>query len=74
MNFIVNIPIHQFGPDQIGDTFMQHMFSKYSVPECIIIDHDSTFTSTLINFLFKRLGIRSKTVAPNNCQYLKDRT
>ena len=44
---------------------------KYCVPDYIIMDQDSTFMSSLINYLFKKLDIKIKTVAPYNHQSLQ---
>ena len=41
------------------------------MPEYMIMDCDSAFMYTLINYLFKKLGIRLKTVATYNHQSLK---
>ena len=46
-------------------------FSKYCVPDYIIMDLDSAFMSSLMSYLFKRLGIKIKTVAPYNHQSLQ---
>ena len=46
-------------------------FSKYCVPHCIIMDLDSAFMSSLMNYLFKRLGIKIIMVAPYNHQSLQ---
>ena len=35
------------------------------------MDQDSTFMSTLMNYLFKKLNIKIKIVAPYNHQYLQ---
>ena len=37
----------------------------------MIMDLDSAFMSSLMNYLFKRLGIKIKTVAPYNHQSLQ---
>ena len=37
----------------------------------MIMDLDSAFMSLLMNYLFKRLGIKIKTVAPYNHQSLQ---
>ena len=37
----------------------------------MIMDLDSAFMSSLMNYLFKRLGIKMKTVAPYNHQSLQ---
>ena len=62
-NFIVTIPIHQSRSQEIGDALIEHVFSKYSISECKIMDQDSTFMFTLIYYLFKKLGIKIKMVA-----------
>ena len=36
--------------------------TKYCIPEYIIMDQDSTFMSSLMNYLFKKLDIKIKTV------------
>ena len=45
--------------------------SKYCVPDYIIMDLDSAFMSSLMSYLFKKLGIKIKTVAPYNHQLLQ---
>ena len=45
--------------------------SKYCEPNYIIMDQDSAFMSSLINYLFKKLNIKIKTVAPSNHQSLQ---
>ena len=44
---------------------------KYCVPDYIIMDLDSAFMSSLMSYLFKKLGIRIKTVTPYNHQSLQ---
>ena len=60
---MVTILIHQSGSEELGDMLMEHVFSKHSLPECLIMDQDSAFMSTLINHLFMKLGIKTKTNA-----------
>ena len=50
---------------------IQSFFSKYCVPGYIIMDLDSVFMSSLKSYLFKKLGIKIKTVAPYNHQSLQ---
>ena len=40
-------------------------------PDCIIMDQDGAFMSTLINYLFRKLNIKIKIVAPYNHQSLQ---
>ena len=45
--------------------------SKYCAPDCIIMDQDSMFISTLMNYLFQKLNIKINTIAPYNHQFLQ---
>ena len=54
-----------------GCALIENIISKFVTPGYIIMDQDSTFMSTLMNHLFKRLGIKIKTVGPYNYQSLQ---
>ena len=70
-NYLIIMPIHQTRSEEIGDAFIDNVISKYSIPEYIIIDQDSAFMSTIKSYLFKRLNIKIKMVAPFNHQSLQ---
>ena len=70
-NYLITVPIQQFKSDKIGDVLIENVISKYCVPSYIIMDQDSAFISSVMNYLFKKLDIRSKTVAPYNHQSLQ---
>ena len=57
--------------EEIGKILINSVFSKYCVPDYIIMDLDSVFMSLLMSYLFKKLGIKMKTVAPYNHQSLQ---
>ena len=70
-NYIITAPIKQSRSEEVGEALINSIFSKYCLPDYMIMDLDSAFMSSLLNFLFKRLGIRIKTVAPYNRQSLQ---
>ena len=70
-NYLVTAPIYQTKSEKIGDTLIENVISKFGTPEYIIMDQDSAFRSTLMHYLFKRLGIKIKTVGPYNHQSLQ---
>ena len=72
-NYLITIPIYQARSEEVGDALIDNAISKYGIPECLIMDQDSPFMSTIINYLFKRLNIKVKTVAPFNHQSLQAR-
>ena len=73
-NYLITILIHQSRSEEIGDALIENVISKYCVPNDILIDQDGTFTSSLMNYLFKKLDIKIKAVAPDNHQLFTGRT
>ena len=63
--------IHQSRPEEIGDILIENVITKYCVPNYIIMDQHSTFMSSLMNYLIKKLDIKIKTVAPYSHQSLQ---
>ena len=71
MNYIITAPIKQSKSEEVGEALINSVFSEYCVPDYMITDLDREFMSSLMNYLFKRLGIKIKTVAPYNHQSLQ---
>ena len=71
MNYIITAPIKQSRSEEVGEALINNVFSKYCIPDYMIMDLDSAFMSSLMNYLFKRLGIKIKTVVPYNHQSLQ---
>ena len=65
-NLKVRIPFYQSRSEEIGDALIEHEFSKYNISECMIMNQDRAFMSTLINCLFKKLGVKIKTSVSYN--------
>ena len=70
-NFLVTVPIFQARSEEIGEALLENVITKYCIPEYIIMDQDSTFMSSLMTYLFHRLDIKIKTIAPYNHQSLQ---
>ena len=70
-NYLITVPIHQPKSDEIGNALIENVIAKNCVPEYIIMDQDKAFMSSLMNYLFKKLDIKIKTVAPYNHQSLQ---
>ena len=56
---------------KIGEALIENVVTKSCVPDGIIMDQDSTFMSSLMNYLFNKFDIKIKTVAPFNDQSLQ---
>ena len=70
-NYTITAAIKQSRSEEEGKALINDIISKYCIPDYMIMDLNGAFMSSLINYLFKRLGIKIKTVAPYNHQYLE---
>ena len=71
MNYLITVPIYHSRSEEVGEALIEHVISKYCTLNCIIMDQDSAFMSTLMNYLFRKLNIKIRTVAPYNHQSLQ---
>ena len=71
MNYLFMVPIYKLKAEEIGEALIEHVVTKYCVPDCIIMDQNSAFMSSLMNYLFNKFDIKIKTVAPYNHQSLQ---
>ena len=65
------VPIFQARSEEVGEALLEHVITKHCIPNYIIMDQDSVFMSSLMTYLFQRLNIKIKTIAPYNHQSLQ---
>ena len=70
-NFLITVPIFHAKSEEVGEALLEHVITKYCLPEYIIMDQDSTFMSSLMTYLFHRLDIKIKTIAAFNHKSLQ---
>ena len=70
-NFLITVPIFQARSEEVGAALLEHVVTKHCIPDYIIIDQDSAFMSSFMSYLFQRLNIKIKTIAPYNHQSLQ---
>ena len=70
-NYLITISIHKAKSEEIGNANIEQMITKYYIAEYRIMDQDSTFMSSLMNYLFQKFDIKIKMVAPYNHQSLQ---
>ena len=68
---MITAPIKHSRSEEVGEALINDVISKYCIPDYMIMDLDSAFMSSLMNYLFQRFGIKIKTVAPYNYQSLQ---
>ena len=70
-NFLITVAIFHAKSEEVGEALLEHVITKYCILEYIIMDQDSTFMSLLMTYLFHRLDIKIKTIAPFNHKSLQ---
>ena len=70
-NYLIMVPIFQARSEEIGEALIENVITKYSIPEYVILDQDSTFMSSLMTYLLNKFNIKIKTVASYNYQSLQ---
>ena len=70
-NYLITLPIYQSRSEEIGDALLENVIIKYCLPDYVLMDQDSAFMSSLINYLFEKQDIKIKSVAPYNHQSLQ---
>ena len=68
---LITAPIYQSKVEEIGEALKEYVIAKYCVPDCILMDQYSAFMPSLMNYLFNKLDIKIKMVAPFNHQSLQ---
>ena len=69
--YLIMVPIYQSKVEEIGEAQIEHIVTKYCVLGCIIMDQDSAFLSSLMNYLFNKFDIKIKMVTPYSHQSLQ---
>ena len=70
-NYLITVPIYQSKSEETGKCSNRTIIAKYCIPDYMIMDQDSPFMSSPMNYLFKKLDIKIKTAAPYNYQLLQ---
>ena len=70
-NYLITAPLYQARSEEAGEALIENIISKFGTPDYMMMDQDSTFMSSLMSYLFKKLGINMKTVGPYNHKSLQ---
>ena len=63
--------MYQAKAEELGEALIENVKTKYCTPDYIIMDQESVFMSSLMKYLFRKLGVKIKTVGPYNHQSLQ---
>ena len=70
-NYLIIVPLYQSRVEEVGEVLIEHIITKYCIPDGTVMDQDSIFMSSLINYLFNKFNIKIEMVAPFNHQSLQ---
>ena len=70
-NYLITAPLYQAKSEEVREALIKNIITKFGTPDYMIMDQDSAFMSSLMSYLFKKLGITIKTVGPYNHKSLQ---
>ena len=70
-DYLITIPLYQAKFEEVREALIENVITKYCIPACIIMDQDSAFMSSIMNYFFYYIFIKIKMVAPYNHQSLQ---
>ena len=73
-NYLITTPLYQGKSEEVGEALIENIITKFGTPDYMMMDQDSAFMSSLMSYLFKKLGITIKTVGSLQLQVITGRT
>ena len=70
-NYLITAPLCHARSEEVSEMLIENVIAKYRVPDCIIMDQDRAFMSSVMDYLFGKLSIKIKMVGPYNHQSLQ---
>ena len=49
-NYLITVSMYQSKAEEVCESLIEHVIMKYCIPDCIIMDQDSAFMSSLMNY------------------------
>ena len=65
-NYLITTPLYQARSKEVGEALIENVINKFDTLDYMMMDQDSAFMSSLMSYLFNKLGITVKTVSPYN--------
>ena len=70
-NYLITVPLYQANSKEVREALIENVIAKYCIPDCIIMDQDSAFMSSLMNYLFTKFNTKIQMVTLYNHQSLQ---
>ena len=52
-NYLITAPLYQARSEEVGEALIEHIVSKFGMPDYIMMDQDSIFMSSLMSYLLR---------------------
>ena len=65
-NYLIAAPLYQAKSEEVSNTLIENVITKFGMPDYIMMSQDSAFMSSLMSYLIKKLRITIKTVGPTS--------
>ena len=59
-NYLITVLMYQAKSEEVGEAVIEHVITKYCIPEYIIMDRDSPFMSSLMTYFLNNLTLKSR--------------
>ena len=63
-NCLITAPLYQARSEEVGEALIDNVISKFGTSDYMMMDQYSAYMSSLMSYLFKKLGINIKIVGP----------
>ena len=73
-NYLVTVPLYWARSEEVGEALIENAITKYCTSDYIIMDQVSAFMSSLMKYLFRKLGVKIKTVGHTIINHYKQNT
>ena len=70
-NYLITAPLYQTRSEEVREALIENIFSKFGMPDYMLMDQDSAFMSSLMSYLFKKLEITMRMIGPYNHKSLQ---
>ena len=70
-NYLIATSLYQAKSEEVGEALIENIITNFGTLDHMMVDEDSAFMSSLMSYLFKKLGITIKTVGPYNHKSLQ---
>ena len=61
-NYLITAPLCHARSEEVSEALIENVIAKYCIPDCIIVDQDSAFMSSVMDYLFRKPGIKVRMV------------